>query len=133
MAIHLEDRIAKMINGEMNRLNHKHESKSECIVNQMWWSRVMEPALPPNFDFQEDLYRLLPSLPFPVVGDDDDAIVVGQVMAGFTSGADWSVSVSSPRQRKDKRMARDDPMRYRTDRCVSTGKCDVFEVNQVLK
>lgn len=29
--------------------------------------------------------------------------------------------------RKDKRMARDDPMRYCADRCVATGFCEVFE------
>lgn len=29
--------------------------------------------------------------------------------------------------RKDKRMARDDPMRYCADRCVSTGNCEVWE------
>mmetsp|Transcript_7181 Transcript_7181/g.9115 ORF Transcript_7181/g.9115 Transcript_7181/m.9115 type:complete len:158 (-) Transcript_7181:474-947(-) len=30
-------------------------------------------------------------------------------------------------QRKDKKMAHDDPKKYCADRCVSTGNCDVFE------
>ena len=29
--------------------------------------------------------------------------------------------------RKDKRLARDDPMRYCADRCVATGNCQVWE------
>jgi hypothetical protein len=28
---------------------------------------------------------------------------------------------------KDKKMAREDPMRYCADRCIATGNCDVYE------
>jgi len=66
----------------------------------------MEPTMPTNFDFETDLYQPI-NVP------------------GFTSGVDRSVS--SPRRRKDEKMAADNPMRYCADRCVSTGNCDVFE------
>ena len=99
----------------MNRLNHIHEYEYERNAKQERWSKVMEPKLPANFDFEEEL------LP-----------VVGAAVAGFAGGGvDRSVSSSSsssPRRRKDERMAKDDPMRYCADRCVTTGHCDVFEV-----
>ena len=106
----------KRIDGEMNRLNHIHEYEYERNAKQERWSKVMEPKLPANFDFEEEL------LP-----------VVGAAVAGFAGGVvDRSVSSSSssssPRRRKDERMAKDDPMRYCADRCVTTGHCDVFEV-----
>mmetsp|Transcript_24006 Transcript_24006/g.57957 ORF Transcript_24006/g.57957 Transcript_24006/m.57957 type:complete len:192 (-) Transcript_24006:258-833(-) len=108
-ALNLEDHIANMIDAEMHRLDHKYETEAEWIMKQQEWSQ-MEPTIPSNFDFEEDLDR--PS-------------TTGGPVPGFTSGVDRSIS--SPRRRKDEKMAGDDPMRYCADRCVSTGNCDVFE------
>ncbi len=78
----------------------------------------MEPTLPTGFDFDED---------FSLV---HDGAVVPATVAGFTGGVDREDDRSSPRRRKDERMAEDDPMRYCADRCVNTGNCDVFEVQK---
>ncbi|KAL7529416.1 hypothetical protein ACHAXR_002955, partial [Thalassiosira sp. AJA248-18] len=107
--LNLEDHIADMIDGEITRLNHKDEAEADWIMKQQQWSR-MEPKLPANFDFEEELLTP-PTTPGPVLG--------------FTSGVDRSKN--SPRRRKDERMAENDPMRYCADRCVATGNCDVFE------
>lgn len=97
----------------MHRLNHKHESEAELLMKRRQWAH-MEPTIPSNFDFEEDM----------------DQFARGPV-AGFTSGVDRTIS--GPRRRKDEKMAEDDPMRYCADRCVSTGNCDVFEVRYVAQ
>lgn len=74
----------------------------------------MEPTLPSNFDLEDDF--------------DQPLAATGGPIPGFTSGVDRSIS--SPRRRKDEKMAQDDPMRYCADRCVTTGNCDVFEVKE---
>ena len=93
------------IDGEVQRLSNKDKAEAEYIMKRKQWER-MEPNLPSSFDFETDL---------------DQPINV----PGFTSGVDRSVS--SPRRKKDEKMASDSPMRYCADRCVSTGNCDVFE------
>ena len=97
----------------MHRLNHKHLTEAEFLLKQQKWNQ-MEPTLPANYDFEEEHIGYTP----------------GGSVAGFTSGVDRSASnaSTSPRRRKDEKMAEDDPMRYCADRCVSTGNCDVFEV-----
>ena len=99
----------------MNRLNRKYETEAEWLMKQQKWAQ-MEPTLPSNYDFEDDLDQPLTGASSP-----------GNV-AGFTSGVDRTVS--SPRRRKDEKMAEDDPMRYCADRCVTTGNCDVFEVRK---
>lgn len=61
------------------------------------WSEI-EPTMPKGFDFNS-------------VND-------------FQTTSDASKKIQ---MRKDRRMARDDPMRYCADRCVSTGNCQVWE------
>jgi len=96
----------------MHRLSHKHEEEAELIMKRQQWAR-MEPNIPSNFDFEEDMDLLASSGP----------------VAGFTSGVDRSIS--SPRRRKDEKMADNNPQRYCADRCVATGNCDVYEVRRV--
>lgn len=108
----------------MDRLNKYggRQSESEYVARRRQWSR-MEPTIPADFDFGDDFS--------PLAGggaSDGD----GAVVAGFTGGVDREPDRSSPRRRKDERMASDDPMRYCADRCVSTGNCDVFEVSVLL-
>ena len=98
----------------MHRLSHKHEEEAELIMKRQQWAR-MEPNIPSNFDFEEDMDLLASSGP----------------VAGFTSGVDRSIS--SPRRRKDEKMADNDPQRYCADRCVATGNCDVYEVRRVSR
>lgn len=48
----------------------------------------------------------------------------------FNSAVEYSATPNAAmkiQMRKDKRMARDDPMRYCADRCVATGHCEVWE------
>jgi hypothetical protein len=45
----------------------------------------------------------------------------------FNSVVEYADAAKKIQMRKDKRMARDDPMRYCADRCVATGFCEVFE------
>mmetsp|Transcript_19562 Transcript_19562/g.34357 ORF Transcript_19562/g.34357 Transcript_19562/m.34357 type:complete len:213 (+) Transcript_19562:300-938(+) len=101
------------IDGEMTRLDHIDESEAERIMKKQRWSR-MEPTLPTNFDFEADGSSM------------SSATAAAGPVAGFTSGVNRSIS--SPRRRKDEKMAENDPMRYCADRCVTTGNCDVFEV-----
>ena len=101
----------------MNRLNHKQQTEELWLKKQREWSR-MEPKLPSSFDFEEALDTSL-------VGESSTDNGTFRSVQGFTSGVDRSIS--SPRRRKDERMAADDPMRYCSDRCVTTGHCDVFE------
>mmetsp|Transcript_19563 Transcript_19563/g.34360 ORF Transcript_19563/g.34360 Transcript_19563/m.34360 type:complete len:181 (+) Transcript_19563:300-842(+) len=100
------------IDGEMTRLDHIDESEAERIMKKQRWSR-MEPTLPTNFDFEADGSSM------------SSATAAAGPVAGFTSGVNRSIS--SPRRRKDEKMAENDPMRYCADRCVTTGNCDVFE------
>ena len=106
--------IVGRIDGEMTRLDNKSESEAELLLRQQTWNR-MEPTLPSGFAFDEDF-----SFDWAVPA----------TVAGFTSGVDREEGRSSPRRRKDERMAEDDPMRYCANQCVNTGNCDVFEVRK---
>ena len=101
------------IDGEMTRLDHMDESEAERIMKQQQWSR-MEPTLPTNFDFEAD-----------GSGMSSTTAPAGPV-SGFTSGVNRPSS--SPRRRKDEKMAESDPMRYCADQYVTTGNFDVFEM-----
>jgi hypothetical protein len=48
----------------------------------------------------------------------------------FNSATEFNPTANAAKNiqmRKDKRMAREDPMKYCADRCVSTGHCEVWE------
>ena len=106
------------IDGEVHRLNHKHEIDNERLQKQREWAKL-EPTLPQGFDFEEGFTLESTSL--------DSASNHGRTEAvpGF-SGMDRGPG-STVQRRKDERMASNDPARYCADRCVSTGNCDVFE------
>ncbi|KAL3808868.1 hypothetical protein ACHAXA_004155 [Cyclostephanos tholiformis] len=104
-AIYLEDRIAKMIDGEMDRLNRIGNADGGLKSRAM-----IESTIPPNFDFEEVLM---------------DPPVAAEYATFPVSGVDRSISM--PLRRKDERLAKSDPMGYCADRCVTTGNCDVFE------
>lgn len=110
------------IDGEKRRLDHKHEAEAQWILKQQQWSR-MEPKLPTDFDFEDGLF----DQPLVAAGTSASATVPAGPVPGFSSGVDRSTRSSSPRRRKDEKMAENDPMRYCADRCVTTGNCDVFE------
>ena len=107
-SLFLEDHIANMIDNEMRRLYSKHETDVAWKDKQRAWAAETKP-LPKHYAFVADEFN-----------DMSPAAVLG-----FTSGVDRSIS--GPRRRKDEKMAKDDPMRYCADRCVTTGNCDVFE------
>ena len=111
---HHHTTLINRIDGEMQRLNQKHEAEAEFLMKQQQWSKL-EPKLPANFDFEDEI-NIVKN------GHSDKGPV-----AGFTSGVNRNIS--NPRRRKDERMAANDPMRYCADRCVTTGNCDVFEVS----
>ena len=106
----LEDHIANMIDNEMRRLYQKHVTESEWNAKQAAWAAETN-TLPENYDFTAEFEAMSPS----------------DVVPGFSSGVDRSRDTTSPRRRKDEKMASNDPMRYCADRCVTTGNCDVFE------
>ncbi|KAL7487576.1 hypothetical protein ACHAW6_013152 [Cyclotella cf. meneghiniana] len=119
MTLNLEDHIADMIDGELHRLRHKHETDQKWLARQRQWSK-MEPTLPPDFDFDDGLFGT------DLFNDDSAALNgEGSSVQGFTTGVNREIS--KVQRRKDEKMATDDPMRYCADRCVSTGNCDVFE------
>mmetsp|Transcript_33277 Transcript_33277/g.56570 ORF Transcript_33277/g.56570 Transcript_33277/m.56570 type:complete len:197 (+) Transcript_33277:143-733(+) len=130
-AIHLEDHIADMIDGEVIRLQHKEEAEALFALKQRQWNKL-NPTIPTGFDFDIDagIFDAPPELdidagvfhvpPTELVAGEEEGVL------GFSSGVDRS-KLSGPRRKKDERMASDDPRRYCADRCVSTGNCDVFE------
>jgi hypothetical protein len=107
--LNLEDHIANMIDNELKRLNSKDIIESKFNDKQRAWSAEVKPT-PDNYDFQAEFDMMSP-----------------RDILGFSSGVDRTKDTSSPRRRKDEKMAEDDPMRYCADRCVTTGNCDVFE------
>lgn len=107
--LNLEDHIANMIDNELKRLNSKEIIESKWNDSQRAWNAEVKPT-PDNYDFQAEFDIMSP-----------------QDILGFSSGVDRTKDTSSPRRRKDEKMADEDPMRYCADRCVTTGNCDVFE------
>ena len=59
----------------------------------------------------------------------NDAVLEQKLPQGFDfEEATVMEHVMAPRQqRKDKRLAKDDPRAYCADRCIATGNCEVFE------
>lgn len=108
--LNLEDHIANMIDNEMKRLHSKEITESKWNDKQRAWSAEVHPT-PDNYDFQAEFFDTTSP----------------QDILGFSSGVDRTKDTTSPRRRKDEKMAEDDPMRYCADRCVTTGNCDVFE------
>jgi hypothetical protein len=108
--LNLEDHIANMIDNELKRLNSKDIIESKWNDSQRAWSAEVKPT-PDNYDFQAEYFDMMSP----------------RDILGFSSGVDRTKDTSSPRRRKDEKMAEDDPMRYCADRCVTTGNCDVFE------
>ncbi|KAL7513482.1 hypothetical protein ACHAXN_010703 [Cyclotella atomus] len=113
MSLNLEDHIANMIDGEVDRLNHKQEIENARVQRQREWAK-MEPSIPKGFDFEEGFTLETTSF-------DRDRV------SGSVPGFSGMSGVSKVQRRKDEKMANDDPARYCADRCVSTGNCDVFE------
>ncbi len=107
--LNLEDHIANMIDNELKRLHSKDLIESKWNDKQRALSAEVKPT-PDNYDFQAEFDAMSP-----------------QDILGFSSGVDRTKDTTSPRRRKDEKMAEDDPMRYCADRCVTTGNCDVFE------
>jgi hypothetical protein len=110
--LYIEKHIADMIDQELWREQHKKEFEAE-------WMKKNRGAI------------------FHAMGGDDavasvgvDAVVGG---GGSRAGGVTNLMLTEDdadafRQlRKDKVLARNDPMRYCADRCVSTGSCEVFE------
>jgi hypothetical protein len=110
--LNLEDHIANMIDNELKRLNSKDIIESKFNDSQRAWNAEVKPT-PDNYDFQAEFFDMMSP----------------RDILGFSSvgGVDRTKDTSSPRRRKDEKMAEDDPMRYCADRCVTTGNCDVFE------
>mmetsp|Transcript_17534 Transcript_17534/g.27499 ORF Transcript_17534/g.27499 Transcript_17534/m.27499 type:complete len:171 (+) Transcript_17534:119-631(+) len=95
--LHLENHIADMIDNEVDRLRNIGLWHQKEAEKHKKW-KEMEPSLPKGFDFNS--------------------------VDEFQPTSDASKKIQ---MRKDRRMARDDPMRYCADRCVSTGNCQVWE------
>lgn len=85
------------IDNEVARLRDIGLWRQKEAEKRKKWAK-MEPSLPQGFDFN-NINEYQP-----------------------TSDASKKIQM-----RKDRRMARDDPMRYCADRCVSTGNCQVWE------
>ncbi len=85
------------IDNEVERLRNIGLWRQKEAEKHKKW-QVMEPSLPKGFDFNS--------------------------VEEFQPPSDASKKIQ---MRKDRRMARDDPMRYCADRCVSTGNCQVWE------
>jgi len=95
--LHLENHIAEMIDNEFDRLRNIGLWRQKEAEKHKKWSEK-EPSYPEGFDFNS--------------------------VTDFQPNADAAKKIQ---MRKDRRMARDDPMRYCADRCVSTGNCQVWE------
>jgi hypothetical protein len=94
----LEDRMANLIDGEVYRQQHKEE------YEQAWMAKNRGAIL----------HHL------------NAASAEGSSSSSsFMEGDDDLVDLRQ--QRKDQRMANDDPARYCADRCLATGNCDVYE------
>ncbi|KAK1736360.1 hypothetical protein QTG54_012960 [Skeletonema marinoi] len=95
--LHLDNHIADMIDHEVDRLQNIGLWRQKEAEKHKKWAE-MEPSLPKGFDFN--------------------------TVTEFQPNSDAAKKIQ---MRKDRRMARDDPMRYCADRCVSTGNCQVWE------
>ena len=57
----------------------------------------------------------------------NEAVIEHDLPQGFDFDDASTAVMARRQQKKDKRMAKDDPRMYCADRCIATGNCDVFE------